>query len=216
MTVPTFYYDVEDELLIAKFPEDFADFLADEGWDQDSRDFLARWKQIEQLTPNSDLIFQQVLDLATEYANIYEVGDETRRPTSKTYDQLFSLLRDLEQADEPDSDDETIPWDREGALVNRFLEDMPREETKVDEDILDDAGPEFPDVVLILKTGVSLPEIVIRSMRELWHGGYPEEARELLRELSLGFERDSEFNAVDIVAMICSYIVIEVDERASA
>lgn len=216
MPTPTFYYDAEDELVIAKFPEDFADFLSDEGWEQDARDFLARWKHIETLTPNDELRFKQVIELAEEYAPIYEVGDETRRPSSKTYDQVFNLLRDMERVDDYGSDDDTIPWDREGALVNRFLSDMSHE-VIAEEEERDEAGPEFPDVVVTFKRGDDLPKVVLYSIIALWKGGYPDEAQDLISELSFEFKRNgAAFDALAIISTLCSYIAIEVDERASA
>lgn len=200
---PTFYYNAEDELVIAKFPEDFADFLSDAGYENDARDFLVRWKQHEQITPPSEVRFDAARELAEEYANVVEIGDESNRPASKTYEQVFHLLRDLEASDEVDSDDEPIPWDREGALVNRFIADMPHEAI-----VEESEKPTLTGVSVVAERSEPFGKIVLDSVMALVGVNRMDEARELMSELEFILRNHPHLD--DVIDLICHYVDLEV------
>lgn len=165
-----FWYDAGDELLVARFPEDFNDWLLDEGREDDAKEFMARWKHIESVIPHGELSIEHARDLAEEYATVREFNEESRTPSRKTYEQMFNLLRDLERADEPDSDDEPLTWDREAALVNRAIADMP-EEPVLFEDDEDDEGHLYP-VTIYIRHGTPVLDMIIHAAAALVKADY--------------------------------------------
>jgi len=207
----TFYYDVSDELVVAKFPEDFADWLRDEGRDADAREFMARWHDIESTTPWSDLKFDQVVDLASVYANVVEFGDELRTPSRKTYDQLFNLLRDMEASDEPESDDEPMTWDREAALVNRAIADMPSLLPEPEEDEIE-IEPTYHDVTIYVAYRTPLHVLTLNVMKALWNNGYQSAVDDLLLDLKYLFRDTAPVTDGDVFLSLCEYINILPEE----
>jgi len=157
-----FYYDGDSQLEVAKFPEDFADWLMNEGREQEAREFLARWNRLEETTPYEQVTFELAQDLAEEYAPVVDFAEEIRDPDtdSEMVKALFGIFREREATEEPWSDDPTPSWDREAELVKQVLEDqMPIP--------LDLDKHEFPHVKVYVKRSAKIPEIVFRTFQEL-------------------------------------------------
>lgn len=204
----TFYYDASDELEVAKFPENFADWLMDEGWEQDAREFLVRWKQFEENTPNHEITLDAAVQMAEEYAETSELNAELRNPVSKTYAEAFQLLRDLEKVDEPEGETEPLPWDREAAAINHFLADSsPPVPVNMEEH-------EFADVVVHVDVGENIAHIIAHSLIALAQAGYTSGAKELAFNLKNLFRRNP--TNWDVFELIWSYVDVQPTPRRQA
>lgn len=180
----TFIYDVSDELGVAKLPEDFADWLLDEGREEDAREFLARWHHYEAITPRAELSVEAVIEIAEEYAPVLEMNEEMRSPVSRSFAEAFALLRDAERADEPSSGDDPLSWDREAALVNQALADQgplpdppPRTATPLNLD-----EHEYPEITVYVPEGCSIMQVLTEVVVAL--------AKEGLRSAVRSFSQD--------------------------
>lgn len=174
--VSAFYFDVADDKVVAKFPEDFADWLMDEGKELDAREFLHKCQHYEEVTPVEELELATVIEIAEEYAPVIKFNEEIREPAS-TYSQVVRLLKDLEMADEPRGGDKPLPWDREAALVNQAIADS-APVTPIDMD-----EHEFPDVKVYVDDDHTILHILANTMLELVEAGYPEAARRFAQDL---------------------------------
>jgi hypothetical protein len=157
-----FVYDVLDELAVAKFPEDFADWLMDEGREADALEFLARWRHYESITPEGELDFDDVIDLAHAYADVVEVNTELRGPVSASFAEAFALLRATEATDEPYSDDAPLTWDREAQVVNQALADQGDYIVPLDLD-----EHEFPEIKVYVEKGCSIMDVLTGTILAL-------------------------------------------------
>lgn len=203
----TFYYDASDELEVAKFPENFADWLMDEGWEQDAREFLVRWKHFEETTPNYEITLDAAVQMAKDYAEVAELNAELRNPVSKSYAEAFQLLRDLEEADEPDGEDAPLPWDREAAAINHFLADS--DPTPVDME-----EHEFDDVVVHVDVGETIAHVIAHTLTALAQAGYVGGAK----RLAFDFKYLLRQNPTDwqMFELIWSYVDVQSTPRRQA
>lgn len=172
----SYYIDMDNELEVAKFPEDFADWLMDTGREQDAREFLHKCQHYEDVTPVEEQEFETVIEIAEEYAPVVKLQDELQTP-SRTYSEVMRLLKDAEAADEPSGGDAPLPWDREAAVINRTLADS----APVVPMDMDDH--EFPDVKVYVDDDDTLPIILAKTMLALVEEGYPFAAKIFAQDL---------------------------------
>jgi len=205
-----FWYDAGDELLVARFPEDFQDWLLDEGREDDAREFMARWKQLESVMSHSEQLFDYARDLAEEYATVREFNEESRTPARKTYEQMFNLLRDLESADEPNGDDEPLSWDREAALVNRAIADMPEPERPVLFEDDEDDEHVYP-IAIYVRHGTPVLMMFFQTARALVNGGYSYGKDDLLYDFK-SLLRQPEVTHGEIFDLLWHYVDIRPEE----
>lgn len=181
--VPAFYADLSNIIEIAKFPEDFADWLMDEGREQDARRFLLTCKNWQAVTPAEEQTIEDVIEIAQEYAPVVNFSEEIRVPHDTSFHEAVELLRDLERVDEPFSDDEPLSWDREAALVNQMLsDDRPTEpEIVFEEPPLPE--PMFPDAEVYIDDDDTITVVAGKTVQALLDEGYDIGARRFLLEL---------------------------------
>lgn len=204
---PSFYYDVSDELEVAKFPEDFADWLMDEGREQDAKEFLVRWKRFEESRPDREITLDAAADLAQQYADVIEINEETRNPAAKSYAEAFRLLRDLESADEPDPDDDPMTWDREAAAVNHFLADSMPAPVDMDEH-------EFDDVTVYVDEDEGIVHMIANTITQLAQAGYVDGAKEFALNLKFLLQRNPTDS--EMFGLIWSYVDVRPTPRREA
>jgi len=200
-----FHFDVSNPLAVAKFPEDFNDFLLDHGRDDEGAEFLVRWKHIEQRTPAHRITLEKAIDLALEYADVVQENEDFRDDeTSRSYAEAFQMLRDAELVDEPDGDDPPIPWDREAALVNQVLADsMPVVPVNLDDH-------EYP-VTVKVPLGFPVEKIALLAALRLGSEGYTIGARDFIQDFRALIRIP--FTNAKLFTLIWSYVnVVPVDE----
>lgn len=173
-----YYADFDDDLHVAKFPEDFADWLMDEGRDQDAREFLFIVRQWQDTTARWNQTIEQLVEIAEMYAPVVDVSAETRVPRT-SYTEALRLLRDTERVDEPDSEDDPLPWDREAEIINRMIADeslLAKADTILDEEeewVLQ----EYPDVEVYIDDDDTIVSVALKTFYTLMKEGYDEGAR---------------------------------------
>lgn len=206
-----FYFDATNELEVAKFPEDFADWLMDNGREQEAREFLNRWHRFVEERDGWGVTLDDAQSLADDYATVIEINEEVGDPVvdepSRTYREAFQLLRDADRTTEPDGEEDPLPWDREAALVNMSLKDMPAEPIDWDEH-------EYDDVIVYVDEGDRIPDIIANTITALIKSGYQYGARTLAHELEmlLRFPATNE----EMFALLWSYVDIQPTARRRA
>lgn len=210
-----FIYDISDELAVAKFPEDFADYLLEEGRDADAREFLAAWTHYESVTPTEALSLETVIEMAEWYAPTLETNEEMRGPVSRSFAEAFSLLRDMESADEPESGDAPLSWDREAAVVQRALADEGPSEPSQYGSVtpLDLAEHEYPDVTAYVAKGSTIIQVLIEVALALGAAGLSGAAQSFAREIMM-VTRHGTVTDEELFLLAWSYVNIEPKEQS--
>lgn len=203
-----FMYDVSDSLAVAKLPEDFTDFLLEEGRDADAREFLTRWNHYEAITPLEDLSIEAVIEMAEEYAAVLELNEEMQSPVSRSFAEAFTLLRDAEQADEPESGDPPLSWDREAALVNQALQDQGPEPDFSSSPAmpLDLDEHEYPEITVYVPKGCSIMQVLTGVVVSLAEEGLRSAVRSFSQDL-LALTREPTTD-LELFALAWSYVKI--------
>lgn len=184
--VKAYYTDFTDDLEVAKFPEDFADWLMEDGREQDAREFLFTVQHWQEVTPSWDQTIERLVELAEIYAPVVNFSEEIRAPRS-TYSEAVSLLRDTERINEPGSEDEPLPWDREAEIINRMIAD---EALIAEGNMILDGGDEnewtlqeYPDVEVYVDDDDTVVSIALKTFYSLTVNGYDEGARTFLTNI---------------------------------
>jgi hypothetical protein len=201
MSMTTAYFaDLSNDHEVAHFPEDFADWLMEEGREQDAREFLITCKNWADLTPPDEQTIDALVSIAEEYAPVVKFDEEIRSP-SRTYYETVKLLEDLEKVNEPDSDDPMLPPDREAALINQMLADeMPVVPVNMEEH-------EFEDVDVYVDDGDSIVTLVLKTFEALMEADYTAAARRFIQEANMLIHRGED--AVELFVLIWSYVTVQ-------
>jgi hypothetical protein len=190
-----YYADLDSDLHIAKFPEDFADWLLDENREEDAKEFLSDIKLYKSVTDEDEWTLDDLIEIAQLQAPVVIIQEELRQPT---YVEALRLLEAAEKADEPTSRDTPLRWDQEAALVNQAIADSspPR----------DLEEPEYSDVTVWVDDDWSVPDIVVATVKALIEGHYSLGARDFVREMSFILNRHA--NQWDLFKLAWSYVTI--------
>jgi hypothetical protein len=189
-----YYAELDNDLHVAKFPEDFTDWLLDEGREFEAKEFMAAVKKYKASTLEDEWTLDDLLDMARYYAPVVVLEEELRQPT---YAQAVRLLEAAERLEEPTSRDEPVRWDQEAALVNQALADSAP---------LSMDRPEYEDVTVWVDDHHSVTDIVMMAARALIDDEKGAVARQFLREV--GFVLAHNANQWDLFKLTWSYVTI--------
>lgn len=202
--IPAYYADLSDDLEVAKFPEDFADWLMDQGREQDARQFLITIRNWKDLTPTHEQTISRLVEIADEYAPVVDFQEEIRAPIPRrSFTEALALLQDLEAVEEPDSDTGPLTWDREAELVNRAIADQPPPPAPAPVDM---SEHEYPDVEVYVDDGETVVQTAWKTFESLLENGHRTAARMFLLDARALLHRSED--PVDLFMLIWSYVVV--------
>jgi hypothetical protein len=195
----SFWTDLDDDLSIARFPEDFADYLRELGREVEADTFLDEAKQYHELNPDWDQSLEDIVDLAEEYARVSISAQDLHKPRKLTYADIRRTYRDSEIANHGVSDT-PLPFDQEAELVRRSLEDQTPPAAPIDMD-----EHQHPDCVVYVTDDDDILDIMFKTMVTLRHAGYIASAKSFQFELTLMVKR-SEPTDWDMFELAWSYV----------
>lgn len=196
-----FHFDASSRIQTAMLPEDFADWLMDNGRDEEAKDVLTRVEQMERTYEEVDI--EDVIDVLEEYGRVIEINKDIGHIPDDYYWETYSIVRELENQDDLWSDDEVLTWDREAQVVNQAIADM-GPVTPVDMD-----EHEYP-VTVYVRRGTPILEILRRSFMALARGGYRDGVRDMAQTLA-AFTR-VERTDTELFGLAWSYVDIVPDD----
>jgi hypothetical protein len=197
-----FYVDTSSALEVAKFPEDFADHLMDEGRDQEAREFLITCRRWEKLTPEDEQEIDELIEIASGFAPVVSFQDELGVPDAPKvgYGEAKAFYDDWQTVDEPNMDDPSLPPDREAALINQMLSDsgpvMPMDMDK----------HEFEDVDVYVDDGDRIAVLMFKVFQALMDSTYTSAARRFIGEVDLILRRSND--PIELFELAWSYVNI--------
>jgi hypothetical protein len=197
-----FYVDTSSALEVAKFPEDFADHLMDEGRDEEAREFLVICKRWEKLTPEDEQEIDELIEIASGFGPVVSFQDEIGNDEAPKvgYGEAKAFYDDWKAVDEPDMDDPFLPPDREAALINQMLRDSsPVVPMDMDEH-------EFEDVEVYVDDGDRIAVLMFKVFEALIENTYASAARRFIGEVDLILRRGSDPN--ELFELAWSYVSI--------
>jgi hypothetical protein len=197
-----FYVDTSSALEVAKFPEDFADHLQDEGRDQEAREFLVSCRDWEQLTPEDEQDVSELIAIACGYAPVVDFQEEIGNDDYErhSFAAAKAFYSDWQAVDEPDSEDPSLPPDREAALINQMLRDSsPVVPMNMDEH-------EFEDVDVYVDDGDRIALLMVKVFEALIENTYVSAARRFITEVELILRRSND--PIELFKLAWSYVNI--------
>jgi hypothetical protein len=207
--VPAYYADLSTDLTRAMIPEDFADWLMDNGREQEARAFLHNFKMWLEETPEVDQTPDAIIELCEEYAPVVVFNAQIRQPKQRNLHDALKLIQDLEEANEPTSKTPALSWDQEAAIINQMLADEAPEEEPEDE-----VEPEFVLVTAYVDDGDTILGFMGKVFIALIEEGYSHGARDFIREVGRLLNLDAEPFELYCTAMTYVHVRAEPGSKA--
>ena len=162
----SFEVDLSDPYAVLHIIGDINDHLLDEGRDDDAADFLLQAKGLKVTSPD-DWSVEDLLSIASEYVDIYDVSD-SRAPMVGMAEEWLQHIEEQED-DEPLSGN--MSFDEEHDAVNKALA-LP-----VNLEV-----PEYPDLWMTWDFEIDLADNMLEAMRTLFDAGEHKALRQFVHD----------------------------------